>query len=153
MGSGWRKFTEASMTTSLNRQWDDEDVSHPERSAQAEPSQGSEAPEKLGSALTPAEVQAQQLDDGDCESNYRADERDVAKFDRVLFSAERETFVARFLPTRPELTKLTHSDASYAEILRLARLLHDAGIKPSQCLRALAEFDARIDREVERLHL
>ena len=104
-------------------------------------------------AFTAWELAAELLDNGKLEGDYRADERDVALYEGLHYSEERGSWVARFVPTRPERTQLTHTDSTYAETLQLARALHDGGVKPSQCFKALVAFDARMDREVAKLTL
>jgi len=96
--------------------------------------------------LTPAEREAQSLDDGYLGSYYLADERAVELFDGVRYSREHGAWVARFVPTRRGATKLAHSDATYAEVLDFARILHGSRVKPSQSYRALVALDDRFDR-------
>jgi hypothetical protein len=84
-------------------------------------------------------------------AHYTSDEREVAIYQGLCYSTHRRAWVARFLPTHPQRTTLIHSDGTYVEVLELARVLHDAGVRPSQCLLAVAAFNAHFELELKKL--
>jgi hypothetical protein len=94
---------------------------------------------------------ADRSDDLDNGKYYTSDERCVELFDGVYFSSDRGSWIARFIPTHPERTRLERSESTYIEVLEFARLLHDSRIKPSESCKALQALDSRFDREVARL--
>ena len=105
----------------------------------------------VGAELSPTELEAEILDDGVIGDRYASDEGSIRQFDGLLYSKERREWIARFVPTHPERTPLTHSDGTYAEVLEFARLLHDCGVKPSQSFKALTAFGDRLDRTAKML--
>jgi hypothetical protein len=102
--------------------------------------------------LTLEEQEGQRLaDNGDLEGYYKADERNIARFEGLRYLDDKQQWIARFEPAPGVRSRLTHSDGTYSQVLRHARLLHKALVKPSQCFKALTSFDALFDREAAKL--
>ena len=105
-------------------------------------------------ALSPEEVEAEAFDDGEVAVyGYTKDEREGVVFKELRYCKEREALVARFIAAPGASSSLPYVDATYAQVLRLARFFHEAGIKPSQSNKAVAAFSARLQHEVAKLDL
>ncbi len=87
-------------------------------------------------------------DGGQLGDYYICDERDLETFESIVFSTERDRWVARFIAPPGKPSALEYSEATYVEVLNFARLLHHNRIKPSESFRALAHLDAMLDRAV-----
>jgi hypothetical protein len=134
------------------KNWADSGLSYAFRALGAELSSLSMRLFGTAEGLTPAESEAAAMDTGELGRYYKADERSVELYEGLHYSEERGAWVARFVPTRPQKTKLPYSEATYAEVVDFARLLHKNQVKPSQSYKALVAFDARFDRSAAAIN-
>jgi alkanesulfonate monooxygenase SsuD/methylene tetrahydromethanopterin reductase-like flavin-dependent oxidoreductase (luciferase family) len=82
--------------------------------------------------------------------DYKLDESSIARYDGLRYCKERQTWMAHFVPAPGQKSALKHSDSTYTEVLALARLFNDNRIKPSECVRALTDFEIKYDHEAAK---
>lgn len=106
--------------------------------------------DSAGAERTLEQEEAEAIDDGKLHG-CSLDEREIHIFTGLRYSPEKCQWLARF--QNAIRADWPPQELTHAQVLELGRSWMALQTKPSQCFRAAAAFNARLDREVQRLKL
>ena len=88
---------------------------------------------------------AQALDDDDLYDCYTKDEKETLRYDCLVYSKMERKWLARFIPVPGKAAYPAPFEADYSLTETAAAIMVACGMKPSQSLKALADFHRRMD--------